>query len=160
MKFFSEFEAYINQISQEAINIKNNDSEINIGTLTNHFLYINNNPLEFRVFKSDSTFTLKSDSNLNVQYIRRLKNTPFYISLLSFDDFHLKILDFYDWRNTTKFFRIFILKKTNIKKSISNKLVFSFDVSIKKLLNNAIKLSNSKISLSEHFSIKKMEKLL
>ncbi len=58
-----------------------------------------------------------SDEVLELQFVKRLQNTPFFVSSLANDNYTLYIIDFYEWAPVTTLYRVFYFQYiSNYKK--------------------------------------------
>jgi len=160
MSHVSKIDLHLTQLILKTKNLKNDKREVLVGGLNENMSYIKNNPLNINVNNSENKFcfytSLESKSEFDIQYIYRIQNTPFFVSYLSNDDFAVKILDFYDWRDNNSIYRLFLLKKFDYNSS-SNcaNIELNFDSNINQISENQIELNKVMLQISDNIQVNK-----
>lgn len=156
MDNINKFDLHLTQLILKTKNLKNDKREVLVGNLDKNFIYINNNPLDLVIKNGKSLNFCKIELNqyFNVEYVHRLKNTPFFVSLLSCKFFQIKIIDFYEWRKKTEIYRLFILKNISsgdLQNTANIKL--DFGLKPKNISEKCLQLDDLMLEISEEFKL-------
>lgn len=153
MTNLNAFDFYLNKVSALSANLKNTDHNIAIGSLSNNLKYKNNNPLEFTLCCKKAigiNINFDDDRILNLQHIKKLPETPFYVSSLSDNEMTVKVIDYYDWQPNVIIYRIIILK--NFYSSPESYIKINFNFKTDKIMesaSNVLKVDDAYIHFSE-----------
>jgi len=163
MNNINKIDEWLIRQSAHSKNYRDSNDEITIGRLINNLTYINNDPLNIYINSTNSLFKNNEiefciQTGLEIQYIKRIQYTPFYISYLAGSDYSLKIIDFYQWKPVTIVYRIMIIKNNNVIPKRNTDFYLNCNNKIKVISDNdqsaIFELENVAIQLPENAKFK------